>query len=208
MWCNVWPYRYLRGISKLIGGLLGEVCSDWCLTGGWRVAASSGACVLCSGLSSWQAWCVCRSSKSLSVHLLQQFLSGREQLFPRPTLSFLWMCPKWLHIPYVVYYFRSVHCYIGNMVPWFIQLQATIDSISHHMLSQGSKDHYWIQSRVKSGEFYPFCKVGVHHEVVDMFLCPSQLQFPGNHSNHQHCATSPLCMCVCAHVCEREINKG
>ena len=44
---------------------------------------------------------------------------------------------------------------------------------------------------------YPLGDVGIHHEVVDMFLCSGQLQFPGNHCHYQNRASSPLQDCVC-----------
>jgi hypothetical protein len=35
---------------------------------------------------------------------------------------------------------------------------------------------------------YPFCELGVHHEVVNMLLSPGQLQFP-RHDSHQEGST-------------------
>lgn len=39
---------------------------------------------------------------------------------------------------------------------------------------------------------YPLGDVGVHHEVVNMFLCSGQLQLPGDHRHHQDRAACPL----------------
>lgn len=39
---------------------------------------------------------------------------------------------------------------------------------------------------------YRLGDVGVHHEIVNMFLCSGQLQLPGDHRNHQDCAAGSL----------------
>ena len=39
---------------------------------------------------------------------------------------------------------------------------------------------------------YPLCELGVHHEVVNMFLCSGQLQLPGHHRHQQRRAPSTL----------------
>lgn len=39
---------------------------------------------------------------------------------------------------------------------------------------------------------HPLGDVGVHHKVVDMFLCSGQLQLPGDHRHHQDGAAGPL----------------
>ena len=39
---------------------------------------------------------------------------------------------------------------------------------------------------------YPLGELGVHHEVVNMFLCSGQLQLPGHHRHQQRRAPSTL----------------
>lgn len=39
---------------------------------------------------------------------------------------------------------------------------------------------------------HPLRELSIHHEVVDVFLCPSQLQFPRDDSHEQRRAASTL----------------